>query len=166
MYIDGDGTIHTINRAETVAVGVVIGQLLQPGDLICLSGDLGAGKTAITSGIASGWGAQERVSSPTFTFVHEHHHAIDSTPLYHLDCYRFSNPAGADSIGLDDLLDGRAILIIEWAERIALRLPLECLTITLEQDEHDDSRRIIFQPQGNRYHALMQAVFVQQSGVN
>src|SRR5882724_1986861 len=81
-------TSHSVD--ETVQFGVRLGQRLLGGDVVCLSGDLGAGKTALASGIGKGWGALELVNSPTFVFVHEHRRTDDDVRLYHLDCYRLA----------------------------------------------------------------------------
>src|SRR5579859_4987660 len=116
---------------QTVRLGARLGELAQPGDLITLSGTLGAGKTAFASGFGQGWGAKEPVNSPTFVFVHEHHRAADPVRLYHLDCYRLRDESDAESIGLSDMLADNAVLLIEWPERIALHLPIERLAIHL-----------------------------------
>src|SRR4051812_31474913 len=76
---------------QTMQFGTCLGQLLAHGDIVCLSGDLGAGKTAFTSGIGKGWGALEIVNSPTFVFVHEHRRRADNMRLYHIDCYRLAS---------------------------------------------------------------------------
>jgi tRNA threonylcarbamoyl adenosine modification protein YjeE len=134
-------------RAETVAAGQSLGVLVRPGDVICLSGPLGAGKTAFASGIGAGWGALERVSSPTFVFAHAHRRAADQTILIHVDCYRLEDAGQAESIGLEDILSGRHAVIIEWPERIRDWLPEDALWVMLaapDQDEEADARRITF----------------------
>jgi tRNA threonylcarbamoyladenosine biosynthesis protein TsaE len=116
----------------TFDAGRRLGEIIQPGDIICLSGDLGAGKTLFTKGIGAGWGARETVNSPTFTLIHEHHRAQDHRILYHIDCYRLQGTPDAWSIGLEDLLLGEGILVIEWPENIEDTLPTERLWITFE----------------------------------
>jgi hypothetical protein len=81
--------------------------LLLPGDIICLSGDMGAGKTVFSGGIGKGWGAKTPLTSPTFNLVHDHTREADSQHLYHLDCYRLERPNDADTIGIDEMGEGK-----------------------------------------------------------
>jgi tRNA threonylcarbamoyladenosine biosynthesis protein TsaE len=141
---------------QTIAIGEQLGKLLAPGDVICLSGDLGAGKTALTSGIAKGWGALEPVNSPTFVFIHEHQRAGDDSRLYHVDCYRLGSEADALSIGLEDVLAGSDVVILEWPERAASLLPVERLWITLEALEAETDRRLDLEAVGERYGLLLE----------
>ena len=151
---EGELDIISHNAEQTRRLGVKLGTLLQPGDILCLSGDLGAGKTVFSSGIGVGWGADEPLISPTFNLVHVHSRAKDSTPLYHLDCYRLSGVADVDAIGLDDILEARGIVVIEWAERIAPVLPRERLWIELRAFELT-RRSVIFTAVGERYRKLV-----------
>lgn len=146
-------TAHSL--AETERLGRTLGALLHSGDLICLSGELGAGKTALASGIGRGWGALEPVNSPTFVFIHEHRRRADSLRLYHVDAYRLSGPDDAATLGLEDLLMSEHILMIEWPERIADMLPAERLWITLEPLEDESARQITLKATGARPVALM-----------
>lgn len=122
-------TIMTHRVEDTEAIGEALGARLGPGDVICLEGDLGAGKTALVRGLGRGWGALERVTSPTFTLVHEHRRAQDDHVLYHVDCYRLDGRADAGSLGLEDILDGDDCVVLEWPERVAEILPGERLWI-------------------------------------
>lgn len=143
---------------HTRAIGVELGRRLRGGDVICLSGDLGAGKTWLTGGIAQGWDAQEPVHSPTFVFIHIHHHVSDPRKqLYHVDCYRLNSKADAESIGLEDLLNGDDVVILEWPERVIDLLPADRLWIDLDPDDSDpDARRVItFSAIGKRYETLL-----------
>lgn len=139
-------------------MGIRLGQLLAEGDLICLSGELGAGKTAFAAGIGKGWGALEPINSPTFVLVHEHHRARDAQRLYHLDCYRLNSLDDAESVGIEDILAGDDSAMIEWPEQIADLLPSERLWISLEMpDESDDTeRRITITASGERYLMLLE----------
>lgn len=141
---------------QTIQVGALLGEVLQDGDVLCLSGDLGAGKTALTRGIAAGWGAREPVTSPTFTLVHEHTRAPDGQMLYHIDCYRIESPADAWSIGLEDMIYGEHVAVIEWAENVRDLLPPDCLWITLSF-LGDSERRLSFRATGERARALLHA---------
>lgn len=117
----------THSAAETRAFGIRLASLLRPGDVVLLHGDLGAGKTTLTQGIAQGLGITEPVQSPTFTLVSEHDgRAIDGTPvrLYHVDLYRIGGEEDLEEVGFDDLLAPRdGISIIEWPERAGRWLP-------------------------------------------
>ena len=128
-----------------------------PGDLICLMGELGAGKTTLARGLARGWGALEQVNSPTFVFVNEYSRAAGGR-LYHVDAYRLRNAAEAESIGLNDLLsEPDAAVLIEWLERVQEALPEEGLWIALTwQDEQ--SRRIAVTAKGARALELLKGL--------
>jgi tRNA threonylcarbamoyladenosine biosynthesis protein TsaE len=145
------------NVEQTEQLGRMLGQHLTGGDVICLSGDLGAGKTALTRGIGAGWAALEAVTSPTFTLVHEHHRARDSQTLYHIDCYRLASASDAWSIGLEDLLDGRNPVVLEWAENVQDFLPAERLWITLTFLD-STQRHIRITAAGERCRSLLAAL--------
>jgi tRNA threonylcarbamoyladenosine biosynthesis protein TsaE len=110
---------------------VRLGELLQVHDLVCLSGELGAGKTALARGIGRGWGTGLRVTSPTFTLVNEYPRLADGRILYHVDCYRLEETADQISAGLEDVLDGSGAVMIEWPERIETILPEDRLWVGL-----------------------------------
>ncbi len=139
---------------HTESLGRLLGQLLHADDVICLSGDLGAGKTIYSRGIGAGWGAAIPLTSPTFNLVHEHRRAIDDARLFHIDCYRISGPGDADSIGLDDILDSKATALLEWPERIQAVLPPARLWIDI-LDGGGAQRHFVFQACGERYVTLL-----------
>lgn len=138
---------------ETIRTGMHLGELLAPGDVICLSGDLGAGKTALARGIAAGWRALEAVTSPTFTLIHEHHRD-DGHMLFHVDCYRLHGETDAWTIGLEDLLYGDGIVVIEWPENIAAALPKNRLWIAIALTG-DTERVFTLTATGPRYQGLL-----------
>jgi tRNA threonylcarbamoyladenosine biosynthesis protein TsaE len=146
-------TSHSVE--QTVRLGARLGQCLTSGDVICLSGDLGAGKTALASGIGQGWGALELINSPTFVFVHEHHRAGDALRLYHVDCYRLNSLGDAENIGFGDILAGDDVTVIEWPERIEVLLPPERLWIDLEARGENTERQLTFQASGPRFVSLL-----------
>jgi tRNA threonylcarbamoyladenosine biosynthesis protein TsaE len=113
--------------------------LLHGGEVICLEGSLGAGKTCFAQGLGRGWGATDDLTSPTFTLIHELHRAADKAHLYHVDLYRIEKEAEAWMLGLTDLMDSTASVVIEWPERAPSLLPPERLWIKLET--LDDTRR-------------------------
>lgn len=128
--------------------------------MICLSGELGAGKTTLASGIGEGWGAREVVNSPTFVFVNEYSNA-GGGKLYHVDAYRLRDAADAESIALPELLsevsEGKGAMLIEWPERVADQLPPERLWIDLVWVE-ESARRIKVTANGARYEALLEQI--------
>jgi tRNA threonylcarbamoyladenosine biosynthesis protein TsaE len=108
--------ILTTDVQQTIALGRLLGTQLQRGDIILLSGDLGAGKTHLTKGIVSGTGSDAQVTSPTFVFINEYRTPSRLT-VYHIDLYRISDPIELDGIGLADATAGHGIAVIEWPER-------------------------------------------------
>ncbi|MBX3084372.1 MAG: tRNA (adenosine(37)-N6)-threonylcarbamoyltransferase complex ATPase subunit type 1 TsaE [Anaerolineae bacterium] len=138
----------------TTQLGQHLGALLRGGDVLCLSGDLGAGKTALARGLALGWGALEPVSSPTFVFVHEHRRRADAQRLYHVDCYRLQSEADAATIGLEDMLTGEDVVLLEWPEQVESLLPADRLWISIETLD-DNTRRFTAEAVGKRHLALL-----------
>lgn len=149
-------TITTHSPAETERLGERLGAALRDGDLLCLSGPLGAGKTVLTRGLARGWGAAGRVTSPTFTLINEYRRPADGARFFHVDCYRLSGPLDAMTTGLEDALDAPGVVAIEWPERIAEMLPTERLWIAIE-DAGPGARRFTFRADGARATELVKA---------
>jgi tRNA threonylcarbamoyladenosine biosynthesis protein TsaE len=110
------------SAAETIAFGRQLAGRLKPGDVVALTGDLGAGKTCLVKGIALGLGVKQDVTSPTFTLIHEY------PPLAHVDLYRLDS---AEGIGLEEYLGGPWITVIEWAGKVESLLPANTLRIRL-----------------------------------
>ncbi len=117
--------------AQTERLGVRLGELLAAHDLLCLSGELGTGKTVLARGIGRGWGTALRVTSPTFTLVNEYPRAHDGRILYHIDGYRLETAVDVETAGIADILDGDGAVMVEWPERLAALLPEDALWITL-----------------------------------
>ena len=139
---------------ETERLGALLGALLRAGDVVCLSGGLGAGKTALCRGIGAGWGASDALTSPSYNLVHEHRRGQDDMRLYHLDCYRLSGEPDADSLGIDLVLDGSGAALIEWSERIESALPGERLSINID-DCGESQRELQLAACGARHIALL-----------
>ena len=151
---EGELDIISTSPEQSKRMGIRLGRLLQAGDVICLSGDMGAGKTVFSSGIGQGWGSQHKITSPTYNLVHQHSRKKDDTILYHLDCYRMRGVDEIDSIGFDDMIDNNGILLIEWAERIEDALPDTYLWIDLRVVE-EMRRNFILEAQGEHYQHLV-----------
>lgn len=141
--------------AQTRRLGMRLGALLKPGDLVCLQGDLGAGKTTFVQGAAQGWGALDEASSPTFVLVNAYRRA-DGSQLSHLDAYRLESPAEAEELDLDSLL-AVGPLLVEWPERVASVLPAERLWAFLEY-ESEEHRLLRFTAQGRHCEALLDSL--------
>ena len=156
MPILKEGELDIISHSveQTQRLGARLGSLLQAGDIVCLSGDMGAGKTVFSTGIGQGWGAKTPLTSPTFNLIHEHRRDHDSQRLYHLDCYRLETNFDAESIGLDDVFSGRGPVILEWPEHIEQILPRQRLWIELRILEQT-RRNFIFEGVGGHYEALV-----------
>lgn len=148
-------SITSHSAAETRALGRKLGKLLQPGDLVCLQGELGAGKTTLTQGIAEGWGSLDSVSSPTFVMVNLYR-APEGTPLYHMDAYRIESLPEAEQIGLDDLL-AEGALILEWPERIEPILPAQRLWLSLAHVSETE-RQLEISASGTRFATFIQGI--------
>jgi tRNA threonylcarbamoyladenosine biosynthesis protein TsaE len=124
--------LETPDEGGTLTVAARLSSLLRSGDVLCLSGDLGAGKTTFTRGLVCGLGSPAAVSSPTFTLIHEY--AGGRLNVVHMDAYRLGNVAELDDIGFDEYLTrDDSVMVIEWPERIALALPGERLEIRLSE---------------------------------
>lgn len=123
------GTLTSSSPAETHALGVKLGALLQPGDVVGLAGELGAGKTALVRGIAEGAGVDvSQVSSPTFTIVQTYAARV---PLHHADLYRLSTADELYATGFFDLLEDGGAAVVEWIDRVKVNVPMLRVELTL-----------------------------------
>ena len=133
-------SVVTRSQPQTVAVGRALGEGLAEGDVLVLTGDLGAGKTQLTKGMAAGLGITEDVTSPTFTIVNEYPGRI---PLYHFDMYRLADSDALFDIGWEDYLAGGGVCAVEWSEQVEDALPPESIRVTFQRrPEADDWRTI------------------------
>ena len=131
----------------TVDLGARLAQSAVAGDVICLSGELGAGKTVFASGFAQGLGAKERVTSPTFCIVNEYRGRL---PMYHFDAYRTTADDMYD-VGFDEYLYGAGVCVIEWAENIAALIPPNALWIDIKHAAGGDTMREVVFNHGQRH---------------
>jgi len=147
---------------QTRRLGMRLGSFLQSGDLICLVGELGSGKTTLVQGIASGWGSLDQATSPTFVLVNVYRNPGGGS-LYHLDAYRLSGAPEAMDLDLDAMQE-RGPLLVEWAERIQEALPQEYLWVNFYMVS-EDQRDMVFTAHGERYEALIAGLRKQVFGV-
>ena len=147
---------------QTRRVGSRLGGLLQAGDVICLQGELGVGKTTFVQGIAQGWGSLDSVSSPTFILVNMYRRADQSrgglTPplLFHMDAYRLESTLEAEQLDLDSML-AQGALLIEWPERMNGLIPNERLWVNLAHIDEEE-REMKFKATGKRYDDLLEVI--------
>lgn len=147
--------IYLENSEKTEALGTSLGRLLQDGDVICLTGDLGAGKTLLTQGVAVALGVdRNEVTSPTFTIMNMYQG--DELEIRHFDLYRLNRPEELEDIGFSEYAGGDGITLIEWAELFPEELPEEYLQITLLLEQ--PGRTAILEAKGQRYQELLKEV--------
>jgi tRNA threonylcarbamoyladenosine biosynthesis protein TsaE len=162
-----DYTLNYIshNEEQTRRLGMHLGELLQGGELILLEGQLGAGKTTFTQGLAVGLGIPENINSPTFTLLKEYAgqprqmktgELMGIGPaLYHFDLYRLDNPAEIFDLGFEDYFYGNGVCIVEWADRADLYWPADHLRLRLKMLS-ETQRSLVFIATGVRYSELLQ----------
>lgn len=146
------------SAAQTRRLGVRLGRLLHPGDVLLLTGEFGAGKTTFIQGVAEGLGIDGPVTSPSFILVWEYRtgDAQAGIPFYHIDLYRIESLQEALEIGLEDYLYGEGICALEWADRVPAAVPEEHLRIALSF--LSETKRVVrMEPAGPRYIALVEA---------
>lgn len=146
--------VRTNSKEETLQFSKELAQKLQPGDVITLEGDLGAGKTTFTKGLAVGLDIYKNVSSPTFTIIKEYNGRL---PLYHMDVYRLED--SYEDLGFDEYFEGQGVTVVEWAHLIEEQLPNELLQIKITHGE-ENSRSLTITPKGKRYEMLCKELFV------
>jgi tRNA threonylcarbamoyladenosine biosynthesis protein TsaE len=141
-------TLDVISRApdETRKVGAALAELLVPGDVVSLTGDLGAGKTAFVQGAARALGVQEPVTSPTFVLVRQYRGDV---PVHHVDVYRLDRIQEVLDLGFEDLLDPSGVVFVEWGDAIDALLPGDHLRVEITTGE--DARRLSFAGRGARW---------------
>lgn len=131
----------TNSEEETEALGARLAVKLEPGAVIAFTGDLGAGKTAFTRGLARGLGIPDRVTSPTFTIVNEYEGG--RLPLFHFDMYRLEDAGDLFDIGWEDYLDRGGVCAVEWSERVEEALPEDAVTVSFARCPEGENWRVI-----------------------
>ena len=139
---------ETDSAEKTMALAQMLAKRLRAGDVLTLSGDLGAGKTTFVKGLAKGLHIQRNVNSPTFTLIKEYEGRL---PLYHMDVYRLDSEE--EDLGYDEYFDGDGVTVIEWAEKIANRLPEDRLHVKIQRTS-ENGRILVLEPIGIRFEKL------------
>ncbi|MCT3556146.1 tRNA (adenosine(37)-N6)-threonylcarbamoyltransferase complex ATPase subunit type 1 TsaE [Lentilactobacillus buchneri] len=149
-------TVHSAD--QTMAIGEKLAAYLAPQDLILLDGDLGAGKTTFTKGLAKGLGITRPIKSPTFTIIREYQDG--RIPLYHMDVYRLEE-GGGDDLGLEEYFNGDGVNVVEWSKFVSDELPDDYLRIIFRRDdsEGDNVRTLTFEATGHRFEQLIDDIF-------
>ena len=150
--------LRTESAEETRAVGEALADLLEPSDAVALSGELGAGKTTLIQGVARGLGVVDQVVSPTFTLVREYRGRLD---LAHVDVYRLDRVQDVLDLGLEEIGDGNAVLLVEWGDVVDALLPADRLDVemtTIDPTGASDVRRIVLSATGPSWSARWAAV--------
>ena len=142
----------TNSPEETERVGAALGKILEPGSILAYRGDLGAGKTLFTQGMAQGLEITEDINSPTFTIIHEYESG--RLPLYHMDVYRLKHPDEMYDLGYEEYFYGEGVTVVEWAQIIEPLLPDEYLG--MEIAVVPEGREVRFMPHGSRYEQLIE----------
>ncbi|MGL5615301.1 MAG: tRNA (adenosine(37)-N6)-threonylcarbamoyltransferase complex ATPase subunit type 1 TsaE [Sarcina sp.] len=139
------------NVEQTLSIGKQLGKLVNPGDILCLTGDLGTGKTHMSKGIADGLNITEHITSPTFNIVNEYHSG--RLNLFHFDVYRVNDPDEIYAIGFDEYIFGNGVSLIEWANYIEEIIPEEYLYINIKKipEEGENFRKITITAYGSKY---------------
>ena len=145
--------VTTVDAAATRALAMRLASVARPGDLVCLTGELGAGKTQFAKGFAAGLGVTDVVSSPTFVLMAEY---AGRLPLFHLDLYRLDDAADALAGGLLDDRQAGGVAIVEWAERLGAALPAARLEVAID-GTGDDPRRIVLRTADDGYRRYLEA---------
>jgi tRNA threonylcarbamoyladenosine biosynthesis protein TsaE len=142
------------DEATTKAIGAAVAGLLDPGDVVGLAGDLGAGKTRLVQGAAAALGVDDPVLSPTFMLLREYD---GEPPVHHVDAYRLAGPVELEDLGLDEVLAADAVAFVEWADRVAAVLPESWLELVLHIRD-DDTREVEVRPHGPAWAARSRAL--------
>jgi tRNA threonylcarbamoyladenosine biosynthesis protein TsaE len=157
ILTESDFEIITRSPEQTLALGRRLGELLRPGDVVCLEGALGTGKTCLTKGIGMGLNVVGKIVSPTFVYINEYGPEGPGPYLYHVDLYRVEDASSLYNLGLDDYVYGDGVTVIEWAERAKDLLPSQRLWVTI-RDLGGQRRCFVFTGMGDRYQATVSAL--------
>ncbi len=154
MPILDQNSLEFISRGTdyTRRVGIRLGTILNTGNVICLEGDLGSGKTVLVQGMAAGWGSLDRVTSPTFVLMNQYRR-LDGGKFHHLDAYRLKDAKEAGELDLENNIDSGP-LVVEWADRISPALPKDHLWVSLRIVD-ENQRDLVFTARGDYYKSFL-----------
>ena len=138
---------------ETEKFGEKLGSQLKPGDIICLMGDLGAGKTTLTKSIGKGLGVGDYITSPTFTLINEYKGRLN---LYHFDVYRLEGISDLDDLGFEEYFYSDGVTVVEWGDKIESILPKSRINIKIEKGKELDMRILYLYGEGDRFEELIE----------
>lgn len=157
MAILDENTMEYFSRSvdQTRRLGMRLGALFKSGQVICLSGELGSGKTTLVQGIAQGWGSTDKVTSPTFVLINEYHRP-DGNLLFHLDAYRLNSALEGEDLDLDNM-SSRGCLVIEWPEKIINSIPSNKLNIAMRWMA-DEQRGLVITAIGDEYRSILEEI--------
>lgn len=141
------------NLEDTERFGYRLGSVLEGGDIVCLTGDLGAGKTTLTKSIAKGLDVKDYVTSPTFALINEYKGRV---PIYHFDVYRLEGIEDVIDLGFEEYFYSKGVTIIEWGNKIEKFLPEDILTIELNRGKKDDERIVSIYSSGKRSESIVE----------
>jgi len=141
------------NLENTKLIGKLIAKNLTKGTVICLDGDLGAGKTTLTQFIAKEFGIDEYITSPTFTIIKEYEGTL---PLYHMDVYRIDSEDDMYDLGYEDYIYSEGVCIIEWSKKISNILPTNRINIYIERTDNENTRIFSIQGKGHTYEKILE----------
>ena len=151
--------IHTTSQEETMELGKRLGEKVFANSCVVLEGDLGAGKTTLTKGIALGLGIDRVIKSPTYTLIREYRKG--RLPLFHMDMYRIEESGGASEVGLEEYFYADGVCVVEWAQYIEDELPSTFLKVQIDRVEDDESKRLIrLVPHGKEYEEFIKKLEV------
>lgn len=149
-----DWKLESRSPIETTHLAERLGGLLKANDVLTLEGELGAGKTTFTKGLAQAMGVERTVNSPTFTIMKEY---MGRLPFYHMDAYRIDDDM--EELGLDEYFEGGGVTVVEWPFKIEDQLPTARLDIRIEYSEDAETRIFYFKAHGSRYETLREELF-------
>ena len=151
--------IHTTSQEETMELGKRLGEKVFANSCVVLEGNLGAGKTTLTKGIALGLGIDRVIKSPTYTLIREYRKG--RLPLFHMDMYRIEESGGASEVGLEEYFYAGGVCVVEWAQYIEDELPLAFLKVQIDREGDGESERLIrLVPHGKEYEEFIQTLEV------
>ncbi|SJZ88954.1 tRNA threonylcarbamoyladenosine biosynthesis protein TsaE [Pilibacter termitis] len=142
------------NENETLAFAKLVGKLVSPQTVLILTGDLGAGKTTFTKGLAEGLGISQMIKSPTYTIIREY--TTGRLPLYHMDIYRVEN--GVEDLGIEEYFENNGVCVVEWGEMLGEEMPEDYLEIILKKTPSEQQREITLKPVGQRSKILNEKI--------